>query len=297
MLYFIYGEDSYRSRKKIREIIANLTERDPTATMHRLDSENANEEKISDLISGQNLFGHKSVTVFDGVFESELADFLSARVKEMAEPRNVYIILEKKPDTKLVKSISKYASKVSKLDKLSAVKTKEWLINEAAERGLKLSEQEIGFLSSNFAADLWAISQALELKSLGGGIDVRKFLYNPFGLADLFASKKKPEAFRHFHDNLNAGVAAEEMFWRLWWQARVLLAVLSCKEAGLNDFQIKKATGLHPFVVRKSLSALSNYSREELESIWENLFLLWRDSRSGKTELGGGIERLILGLG
>lgn len=295
MLYLIYGEDSYRARKNVREITANLVFRDPGAEIHRLTSENSNEEKIADLIAGQNLFGRKSAAVFDGLLEVH-ADFLTKRAKEMHESKNVYIILENKPDSKLVKKISKFAQKTLKLDKLSADKTKAWIINEAKVRELALSEQEIGFLSSDFESNLWTISQVLELKSLGGEIDVRKFLYNPFGLTDLFTLKKRREAYKYFYADLASGVSAEEMFWKLWWQIKTLLAVSAEKQKGLNNFQIKSSTGLHPFVIQKSLSALSRFSKEELVKIWDELFALWRDSREGSADLESGLERLILEL-
>ncbi len=295
MLYLIYGEDSYRARKNVREITANLVFRDPGAEIHRLTSENSNEEKIADLIAGQNLFGRKSAAVFDGLLEVH-ADFLTKRAQEMHESKNVYIILENKPDAKLVKKISKFAQKTLKLDKLSADKTKAWIINEAKVRELALSEQEIGFLSSDFESNLWTISQVLELKSLGGEIDVRKFLYNPFGLTDLFTLKKRREAYKYFYADLANGVSAEEMFWKLWWQIKTLLAVSAEKQKGLNNFQIKSSTGLHPFVIQKSLSALSRFSKEELVKIWDELFALWRDSREGSADLESGLERLILKL-
>jgi len=295
MLYFIYGEDSYRARKNVREIIANLCARDTNAEIRRLTPENSNEEKMADLIFGQNIFGQKSVVIFDGLLESS-ADFLTKRLKEMADSKNVYVVLEEKVESKLSKKISKLAQKTLKLDKLSPDETKWWISKEAKEREIYLSAGEIDFFSKNFESDLWAASQALELKSLGGDIDVRKFLYNPFGLADLFAQKNRREAYKLFHKNISGGVTAEEMFWKIWWQIKTLLVVSSFKESGLDSFQIKSSSGLHPYVVQKSMAALLKFNRVELESIWDNLFTLWRDSRERSADLESGLERLILGL-
>jgi len=44
------------------------------------------------------------------------------------------------------------------------------------------------------------------------------------------------------------------------------------------------------------MAALLKFNRVELESIWDNLFTLWRDSREGSADLESGLERLILGL-
>ena len=295
MLYLIYGEDSYRARKNVREIIASLCARDANAEVRRLTPENSNEEMLSDSVSSQNLFGQKSVVIFDGLLESS-ADFLTKRLKEMADSKNVYVVLEEKVESKLAKKISKFAQKTLKLNKLSPNETRGWILKEAKEREIFLSAGEIDFFSKNFESDLWAASQALELKSLGGEIDVRKFLYNPFQLADLFAQRNKREAYKLFHKNISCGVTAEEMFWKIWWQIKTLLVVSSFKESGLDSFQIKASSGLHPYVVQKSMAALLKFNRVELESIWDNLFTLWRDSREGSADLESGLERLILGL-
>ena len=110
MLYLIYGEDSYRARKNTRDIVENLAGRDASAAVYRITTENAGEEKLKDLISGQNLFGQKSVVVFDGLLNGELGDFLILSVKEMSGSPDVYVILEEKLESKLVKKISKFVS-------------------------------------------------------------------------------------------------------------------------------------------------------------------------------------------
>ena len=296
MLYLIYGEDSYRARKNVREIAANLILRNPGAAVHRLTPENSNEENLADLIYGQNLFGQKSVIVFDGLLEGELGGFLEKKAKDAADSKNVYIILDGKLDAGLAKKISKFAQKTLKLNKLSPDEIRGWIVKEAKEREISLSAGEIDFFAKNFESDLWAVSQALELKSLGGEIDIKKFLYNPFGLADLFAQRNKREAYKLFHKNLSSGVTAEEMFWKLWWQMRTLLAVSSFKESGFDNFQIKASAGLHPYVIQKSLSAASRFRKDELARIWDELFAIWRGSREGNADLESGLERVILGL-
>lgn len=311
MLYFIYGEDTYRARKNVREVVDTLSARNPSAMTYRFNTENSTEEKIADLVSGQNLFGQKSIVVFDGIFtlpraglaasKTELVpnfpDFLIKNAEKMSGSANVYIILETKPEAKLAKKISKFAQKTLHFSKLKPNEFKEWIKKEAEERAIRLRPDEAAYLSENFGQDPWAASQELELKRLGGEFNVQKFLYSPFGLPDLFVQKRKHEAYKNFHENIAGGVSAEEMFWKLWWQIKALLEVSSFKEMGLNNFQIRHKTGLHPFVVQKSMLSLSFFKRRELEKIWGELFLLWRDSRAGTKDLAPGLERAILGLG
>lgn len=297
MLYLIYGEDTYRARKNAREIVKNLAGRDPDAVVHRLNSENASEEKLADLVSGQNLFGRKSVVVLDGLLESDFEKFLCAHAKEMSASPDVYIVLEEKLEAKLAKKISKFAQKTCKFAKLSSGDFEKWMKNEAKTRGAEISPAEISFLIQTSGTNLWAASQFLELKGLGGEAGFKSFVYNSFELADLFASKKPREAYFCFHKNLSEGVSAEEMFWKIWWQVKTLLGVSSHKEYGLNNFQIKQKTGLHPYIVQKSLSALSRFGRKDLEKIWNEMFSLWRGSRLGENDLKSGLSAILLRLG
>ncbi len=297
MLYFIYGEDSYRARKNARLIAENLTGRDAGADFYRLTSENTDEEKLKNIIYGQSLFGNKSVVVFDGLLESDLAKILISSAKDMSESRNVYVVLDGKTDAKTVKKISKFAQKSRDFKNLSGPETRRWILAEAESRGIDISPNDASFLSENFRDNFWAIDQELELKKLGLDIGSKKFVYSPFELADLMASKKPREAYRSFYRNIAGGVSAEEMFWRLWSQTRALLTVSALKESGLDNFQIKANSGLHPYVAQKSMAALSKFNKVELESIWDSLFALWRDAKIGEADMESGLAFILLGLG
>lgn len=294
MLYFLYGKDTFRSKRNARAITESLRERDPEAGLFRLDSENAEENKLKQLLSDSDLFGRKFVVVLDGLLSGEFGHLLVLSASQMAGSKNVYVILEEKPEAALAKKISKSAQKSTEFAFLPAKKLKEWILAEARERSLVLTPAETDFLIYSFGSNLWAVDRALEIKKLGGSFEINNFLYQPFGIVDLFARKKRREAHILFHKNLTEGVSSEEMFWKLWWQAKTLLAVSAYKEAGLDPRQIGQKTGLKRFTIDKCFQALSLFSREELEILWDNLFVAWSDSRLGRTELELKLEELLL---
>lgn len=293
MLYLIYGQDTYRARGKLAEIVGALEKK---AVIYRIDAERANEEISIQLLSDQDLFGQKFVVVFEKMCEGPWQKFLIENSKIMSVSPNIYIIFEEEIKSPILQKLKKIAQKIQRFEKLTGQELEKWILEEAGQKNLTLAKSEIGSLILNFGDNLWATNNALELKKLGGSIEANIFNYNPFELADFFARKEGRSAYFTFHKNISNGVLPEEMFWKLWWQIKTLLLVLNYKESGLNNFQIKGSTGLHPYVIQKSISALAKFSRAELEKIWDELFLMWYESRLGVSDLSFRIEQFLLSV-
>ena len=294
MLYFIYGEDTFRARKLLKSMVDSLKAKNKEALFFRFESAAADEEKLKDVFSGNNLFGNKFIVVLDGL-SGEFGGLFAKNLDTLKESPSAYIILEEKPEAAFVRKILKKADKSQKFVKFSENELAGWIKDEAKTREITLAPEEISFLVS-LGPDLWAIDRALEMKKLGGGIQLNNFLYQPFGLVDLFAQRKGREAHAFFCKNLAEGVPAEEMFWKLWWQLKTLFAVAGYKESGLNPWQTAGKSGLKPFVVEKSFQALSVFGRKELETLWDRLFWMYKNSRLGETELEIEMERFLLGF-
>ncbi|MCH7882826.1 hypothetical protein IIA95_00165 [Patescibacteria group bacterium] len=296
MLYLLYGKDTFRSRKNLHEILDVLEKKNKEAALYRINAESVDEESFVQLLRSDNLFGQKCIVVFEQMLESEWQKLLFENTKTMAESLNIYILFEENVSAPIVKKIGRISQKVQKFDLLKESELKSWIVKEVNSRGLSLSDQELNILISSFNSNLWAINGALELRQLGGDIYYSDFFYRPFELVDLFSKRQMRDAYLSFHKNRRGGITSEEMFWKLWWQVKMLLAVSSYKDEGLNNFQIKQKTGFHPFVIQKSLQALSRFSREELEKIFDELFTMWHESRLEQSDLSLKIERLLLGL-
>lgn len=296
MLYLLYGKDTFRSRRNLHEILDALEKKNKKAALYRINAENAGEESLARLLRSDDLFGQKFIVIFEQMFTSEWQKLLFENAKTMADSLNIYILFEENISAPIAKKIGRLAQKVQKFDFLKESELKSWIIKEANSRSLSLSDQELTILISSFNSNLWAMNGALELKQLGGDIYYSDFFYRPFELVDLFSKRQMRECYLSFHKNRAGGITSEEMFWKLWWQVKILLAVSSYKDAGFNQFQIKQKTGFHPFVVQKSLQALSHFSRDELEKIFDELFTMWHESRLEQSDLSLKIERLLLDL-
>lgn len=113
MLYFLYGNDTQKARKKLNTLINALLAKKKDAMLLRVNNENFSPSDVRDLASTQGLFESKSIIVFDSIFENTTdKEILLDNVKDLQESQNVFIILEEKPDKKSITKITKYAEKV-----------------------------------------------------------------------------------------------------------------------------------------------------------------------------------------
>ncbi len=73
MIIFLYGEDTFRSRQKLKELNNKfLKEVDPNRTSwHMIDGETARIEKISELVGPASLFSRKQMIIIEDIFSNK----------------------------------------------------------------------------------------------------------------------------------------------------------------------------------------------------------------------------------
>jgi DNA polymerase III delta subunit len=72
------------------------------------------------------------------------------------------------------------------------------------------------------------------------------------------------------------------------------MLIVSDLSASMTADQIAKEAGLHPFVVKKTLINLKNFSNEELEKMYFNLGEIDWKSKSGLADIAVMTELLIV---
>lgn len=115
-----------------------------------------------------------------------------------------------------------------------------------------------------------------------------KTFFNIFAITDALGERDRKKTWVLYQKALADGLVAEEVFWRIVWQVRAMLA--SSGSSNANE------AGQKPFVYSKSSRAAKNYSKEELTELSSDLTKLYHDSRRGITEFDIGLERLVLSI-
>lgn len=131
------------------------------------------------------------------------------------------------------------------------------------------------------------LDQKVEILSQSAGRGGQAF--NLFLLSDALLNRDRKSLWLGFNQALKAGIAPQEIFWNLWWQLRVLLAVGA--EPGSQDLP-----GLKPFVVQKAKRGLSKFKREELESLADKFGQIFAGEFPDSDEFTFRLESAILSL-
>jgi DNA polymerase-3 subunit delta len=118
-----------------------------------------------------------------------------------------------------------------------------------------------------------------------------------FDTIDALGNNNKKEAARLLHEHLKQGENPFYIFSMFVYQFRNLLKVADLKEKGmLNDYEISKNSGLHPFVVKKSLGQLRNLTFSKLKNIYKNLSELDTKIKTGKIDIQLALDKFLIEL-
>ncbi len=112
--------------------------------------------------------------------------------------------------------------------------------------------------------------------------------FNIFFLTDALGARNKKEAWVLYQKALLAGVSAEEIFFKFFWQVKSMLLASKTKSVLETDMK--------PFTYNKAKGFLKNFKQEELEKLSEDLVTGYILARRGEGEIETLIEKLLLGL-
>jgi DNA polymerase III delta subunit len=113
MIYFLYGTDTYKSRKKLHELLSQAEKKRPDAEIFKLTSENWSEAQFDELLISQGLFEAKYTVVLDNLFEKkDIKEYVIDKIKELGESDQIFLMLDGKVDAATIKKIEKVAKQV-----------------------------------------------------------------------------------------------------------------------------------------------------------------------------------------
>lgn len=112
MIYFYYGTDIDKARRKAHELIDSLQKKKPDASFFKIDSESFSVERVSEYIESQGLFSNKYIVFLDRLCEKkEIKESFLDLLKEISKSENIFIVLEGKLDKATATKIEKKSEK------------------------------------------------------------------------------------------------------------------------------------------------------------------------------------------
>jgi len=338
MIIYLFGEDTFRSRQQLKKMVNKFkADRDPQGyNVVFLDCAKEASGKILSEIQSAPFLAEKRMVVLENLLsnnDKNLIGGLVEKIKNKQYPQTNILLFyqgEKLSKIKEVSELDKILTKekfAQEFKNLTGAQLQAWIKKEVEERGGKINNHALNFITQNVGLDMWflnsLIDQLIAYKNSYNVVlsetkdpdssqkvqndknntdeeielkDVSLFLEenvddNIFNMVDAIVVGDKKQAFRLINKQRELGEDDFKLMAMIVRQFRILIQIKSLFEENenLRSEEASKILGLHPFVVRKSLSLVKKYSLAKLKNIYNELLEI-----DIKTKTGVAPQNLLL---
>jgi len=301
MIYFLFGQDTYRSRKKLKEIVEEYKKRHQSGlNFIKITFDEKDLDDFKQNIKTVSMFDEKKLIVVEEVFQQpeyfqeELLNYLKKKKMDIDKNSILVFWAEEVKTGGLFKFLKKKA-KTQEFKLLQPHKLREWIKKYIKEQKGNIDNRAVEILIEYVGSDLWRmVNEINKLISFKQQIikaeDVEKLVkpeidVNIFNIIDSLGQKNKKQALRLIHDYFKKGESESYLLNRFVYQFRNLIKV---KSDGKLD--------MHPFVIKKTLSQARNFSLDELKKIYCKLLEVDLNIKTGKMNTRTALELFVTEL-
>lgn len=305
-MYLLYGSDQFRLRQRIRELIFASSSDGVGA---EIDGENLGIDQLNQILSAQSFLVATRPTVIHNLLNNGnsnsqrwFKEWLASGAT--SDARVIFV------ETELPKQASPWQPyltqwQVEAYPPLVLSEVKQWLQSQVKIRGIQLNSLAVQKLITEFGNDLWRLSneldklaafaaphQIIDVATLGGLV-VPALPDNIFQAIDALASKNLALVNCLVNTQLAVGNSETELLTMMAYQFRNIALIKSLVDNKIAGEQIPTKTGLHPYVVKKSLVFARLFSWMQLQKIFFLLQKIDTAIKQGKTPPKAGLDVLI----
>jgi len=311
MIIFLYGEDSYRSRQKLKEIIDRYEKTRKTGlSLKLIDCLKKESSPFNDLkseVRQATMFKEKKLIVINSPFSS--AAFEEKFLKEgknFADSEDILVLYEEKSvrqNSVLLRFLKKIA-KCQEFKFLTGEKLRIWVKDEIGRYKSRADIKAIDKLIEYVGNDLWRMENEIKkLVSFGRNRTLKredvdllvraKVETDIFKTIDAIAERNKPLALNLLRKHIEKGDSPLYLLAMINYQFRNILMIKDLIERRFPFNLIAKKSGLHAFVAKKSYFLAQKFSLEQLKKIYQKIFKVDLDIKTGKIEPEIALDLLI----
>ena len=308
MLVFIYGQDTLRSHRRLREIIQAQAENVETRVFN---CENIDIETIQAELFSQDLFQRSKILVFkDAIQNKELSEKLAELKDVFKKTEHTIIFFEAgKADSKnsLVKFL-KRSAETEEFENLKGQELRDWILAEFAAFGVQPTPELVGQLAQELGDNLWECANEIAKVAAftadskrAGKEDLAQLRHSKlaveiFPTIDAIAARNKKRSLELIARHLDQGDAPLQLLSMIAYQFRNILTVKDMEARKVPYGLIPRQSGLHPFVVRKCSSLARSFRTDELREVHEKIFQVDLSMKTGRAEAEAALHSLLLSL-
>ncbi|MDP3953274.1 MAG: hypothetical protein Q8P99_00400 [bacterium] len=168
MLTTLYGTDSYRRLRNLKELIDAYTAKEGNLARERFDLKEKDEfNRLKEFLNSQSIFSPKKLAILDEPFEfpetKALKELLKAHV---ASKDTIVLINTTKKHPAPYKFIEEEPNKFEEFKPLKGNELTRFIKKEASRLGIDLSAADISTIEGSMGADTWRIVTEIEQMAL-----------------------------------------------------------------------------------------------------------------------------------
>ena len=310
MIIFLHGEDTYRMKEKLKEIVEKYKKvRTSRLNLKYFEEGGGLFENFKNDFKQTSMFKEKKLSVVLNPFDdSEFKESFLEHEKEFLESNDIVVIYQEGKINKnnaLLKYLNKNA-KSQEFGSLSYAELKTWVKKELGRYDARIDNMALDKLIECIGNDLWRMSNEIrKLASYNKNVEIAnvKLLVRSSIETDIFktieaiAQKNKKQALGLLHKHIEKGDSPTYLLSMINFQFRNLLIIKDLIEKSQPYYNIAKKSGLHPFVVKKAYYSAQQFSFQELKNIYEKIFKIDMQIKTGQVEPATALDLFIAELG
>lgn len=294
MIFFYYGEDSFRAQQKIKAITSKFIEKVDRLghNVQHLDGEFMEPEDFFQAISVMGFLADKKLIIIKNIFnnrklknwQEQLIEFL-AKQKDTPEENYVIFWQTDKVDSrnKLYKTLKKFKF-VEEFQKLKPMALAKWVKKRVALEKKSISPEAADLLLVNVGNELWQMEQEIaklihlcpqeitaeDVKNLVPA----KIDENIFHLIDAIGQKDKALALKLIEEKLDSGINHQYILTMITRQFRLIIKAKALAKQINYPGALAQALRVPNMVAEKTLAESKLYNLEQLKDIYKKLLVL-----------------------
>ena len=301
MIYIFSGEDTYRMREKIQDLVGEYKKENGSGINLRfLDGKKMEFEELKNEVFGLSFFSERKLIIIEDAFlNKKFKEDFKTKGKDFLETDNIIVFFQQ---GKVLKSDILYAflrkkSEVQEFDLLKEADLRKWALDSIKKFGGEIDSSSLDLLLQYVGNDLWRLNNEIQkLISFDKRITKEnvdrlinsQFQLNIFNTIDAIAEKDKSRAIRLIKEHERKG---ESIFGILAMIANQFKNMMIVKSA--PDY---RKTSLHPFVARKSYYQSQKFSMEDLKRVYQEIMMIDMRLKTGGQDESIALETLILSI-
>jgi len=322
MIIFLHGEDTYRLRQSKNEIIQKYQAKHGSGfNLFRIDGTTASAmAEVTEAVKSISLFSEVKLILINNIFSNlqTAGNLYELFTKYKIATDSGIVILATHSGTntqakpkELFAFLSDSKNLVRNFTVVEGAPLQAWIKKEAAKRGASFAAGALARFVVVAGADSWARIHNLDKLAnyLLAGRQVHQNVItisdidlliktetepNVFEFIDALGSGRKAQAFSLLCGELAYGRDAYYLLSMVIYQFRNMLIVKDFAERNISSVQIAQKADLHPFVVKKMLSAVTHLSLTDIKRLYQKILDLEQGTKQGKHDLEDGLFSLAL---